>query len=53
MTFSKTSLKLPTGATVPDSFKKTIWLDGKLYGVYVFKNEKPVSNSFDKYIVKN
>lgn len=52
MTFSKTSLKLPTGATVPDSFKKTIWLDGKLYGVYVFKNEKPVHKEYEKYRVQ-
>lgn len=52
MTFSKNSLKLSTGATVPDSFKKTIWVDGKLYGVYIFKNEKPIHKEYEKYRVK-
>jgi endonuclease G len=50
--FSKNSLKLPTGATVPDSFKKSIWVDGKLYGVYVFKNEKPLHKEYEKYRVQ-
>jgi hypothetical protein len=37
--FSNTSLRLPTGATVPDAFKKTIWVDNVVYGVYYFENK--------------
>jgi endonuclease G len=49
--FSKNSTKLPTGATVPDAFRKTIKLDGKVVGVYFFKNEKPLYNDYEKYRV--
>lgn len=49
--FSKTSQKLPTGATVPDAFRKTIKLDGKVVGVYFFKNERPLYNDYEKYRV--
>ena len=49
LVFSKKSLVLPTGATVPDYFIKTIWLDGKLYGSYYFKNEKPLYKDYEKY----
>lgn len=50
--FSKGTKKLPTGATVPGGYRKEIKYNGKTE-VYYFKNEKPSSNSFDKYIVKN
>ena len=42
MVYSKNSLRLPTGATVPDGFLKTIKY-GKVKEVYYFKNEAPVS----------
>jgi DNA/RNA endonuclease G (NUC1) len=50
--FTKGTNKLPTGATVPGGYRKEIKYSGKTE-VYYFKNEKPLSNSFDKYIVKN
>jgi endonuclease G len=50
--FSNTSLRLPTGATVPDAFKKTIWVDNVVYGVYYFENKKPSTNDFTKYRIK-
>lgn len=46
--FNKSSKKLPTGATVPDAFKKEITYDNKKE-VYYFKNEKPLSNDYKKY----
>jgi endonuclease G len=49
--YSKTSIKLPTGATVPDAYIKTIKY-GKTTEVYYFKNEKPSSTDFKKYRIK-
>lgn len=46
--FSKTSLKLPSGATVPDGYYKTITYDGKVEKYY-FKNEKPKSSRYELY----
>jgi hypothetical protein len=42
---------LPTGATVPDGYIKTIKY-GKTTEKYYFKNEKPASTDFKKYIIK-
>ena len=50
--FTNGTKKLPSGATVPGGYRKEIKYSGKTE-VYYFKNEKPASNSFDKYIVKN
>ena len=50
--FTKGTKKLLSGATVPGGFRKEIKYSGKM-DVYYFKNEKPATNSFDKYIVKN
>jgi endonuclease G len=50
--FSKTSIVLPTGATVPDAYIKTIKY-GKTTEKYYFKNEKPASTDFKKYIIKS
>jgi endonuclease G len=50
--FGPKSIKLPTGATVPTAYRKTIIYDGKTE-VYYFKNEKPLSTDFTKYKVKN
>ena len=49
--FGPKSIKLPSGATVPTSYRKTIKYDGVIE-VYYFKNEKPLSTDFTKYKVK-
>ena len=50
--FGPKSIKLPSGATVPTSYRKTIKYNG-ITEVYYFKNEKPTSTDFTKYKVKN
>ena len=49
LVFDKKSIKLPTGATVPNGFYKYITVDGKTTK-YFFKNEKPLSSDFTKYV---
>ena len=49
--YSKTSIVLPTGATVPDGYIKTIKYGNKIEKYY-FKNEKPLSTDFTKYKIK-
>lgn len=49
--YSKTSIVLPTGATVPDGYIKTIKYGNKIEKYY-FKNEKPASTDFTKYLIK-
>jgi endonuclease G len=49
--FSDKSIKLPTGATVPDAFLKTIKYESKVEKYY-FINEKPKSNNYKLYLVK-
>lgn len=51
LVFDKKSIKLPTGATVPTGFYKIITV-GKKVTKYYFKNERPASSDFNKYIVK-
>jgi hypothetical protein len=46
--FGPKSIKLPSGATVPTAYRKTIKYD-KVTEVYYFKNEKPLSTDFTKY----
>lgn len=48
--FSKTSTVLKSGATVPDSYYKIIKYNGKIE-TYFFKNEKPSTTDFKKFIV--
>ena len=48
MIYSKSSLKLPTGATVPDGFLKTIKY-GKVREVYYFKNEDPGTTDYLRF----
>ncbi len=48
LVFSSSSKKLPSGATVPDAFKKEISYEDKKE-VYYFKNEKPLSSDYQKY----
>ena len=50
MIYSPTSIKLSTGATVPDGFYKYITVNGKTT-IYFFKNEKPLSTDYTKYVV--
>jgi len=47
--FSKKSLKLPTGATVPDGFWKRIYKNGKMFECYYFNNEIPKEPDYTFY----
>jgi endonuclease G len=49
--YSDKSIKLPTGATVPDAFLKVIEYNG-ITEKYYFLNEKPKSSDFKLYIIK-
>jgi endonuclease G len=49
--YSTKSLVLTTGATVPDSFTKTIMYNNK-QEKYFFKNEEPKSSDYNNYKVK-
>ena len=49
--FTPKSVVLPTGATIPDGYYKTIKY-GKTVEKYYFKNEKPLSTDFKKYKIK-
>jgi endonuclease G len=51
MVYSKTSLKLPTGATVPDGFYKIIKF-GNQVEKYYFPNTSPTQSDFKKYLIK-
>ena len=51
MIYSKTSKILPTGATIPDAFIKTISYGNK-NEIYYFKNEIPLSTDYTKYLIK-
>lgn len=51
LVFDKTSIKLPTGATVPSGFYKHITVSG-VTTKYYFKNEKPLSSDYKQHIVK-
>lgn len=51
MVYSKKSMVLKSGATVPDGFYKTIKYN-KVIEVYYFKNEPPVTNEYKKYKIK-
>jgi endonuclease G len=50
--YSKSSKVLPSGATIPDGYYKTIKY-GKTLEVYYFKNEKPLYTDYKKYLVKS
>jgi endonuclease G len=49
--FTPTSTVLPSGATVPDAYYKIIKYDKKVEK-YFFKNEKPTSTDYTKYLIK-
>ena len=51
MVYSKGSLKLPSGATVPDGFWKEIKYCGNSE-VYYFRNEDPKTTDFRKFLVQ-
>ena len=51
MVYSSTSIKLPTGATVPDGFYKIITYNNRVEKYY-FPNTKPTSSDFKQYLVK-
>jgi DNA/RNA endonuclease G (NUC1) len=49
--YSNNSTIIPTGATIPDAYYKTIKY-GNNIETYYFKNEKPSSTDYTKYIIK-
>jgi endonuclease G len=49
--FSNKSIKLNTGATVPDGYIKTIKYGNKV-DKYYFKNEKPHTLDYSQYLIK-
>jgi endonuclease G len=49
--YSPKSVVLPSGATVPDGYFKTIKY-GKTIEKYYFKNEKPLTTDYTKFIIK-
>ena len=49
--YTPKSIVLPTGATIPDGYYKTIKY-GKTIEKYYFNNEKPSSTDFTKYKIK-
>jgi endonuclease G len=53
LVFDKTCTKLPTGATVPKAFYKTIYIkETKQVLKYYFINEKPTSSNPENYLIK-
>jgi endonuclease G len=50
--FSKKSVKLPTGATIPDGFWKRIYINGKLSECYYFNNDIPKEPDYRFYKMK-
>jgi DNA/RNA endonuclease G (NUC1) len=50
LVFDKTSVKLPTDATVPSGFYKFITV-GTTTTKYYFKNEKPLTSDYKMFIV--
>ena len=48
--FSKKSIVLTSGATIPDGFYKIISYNGKKE-TYYFKNEKPSTTDFKKFLI--
>lgn len=47
--FSNASIRLPTGATVPDGFQKRIYQNGRLSECYYFDNTVPIEPDYRRY----
>jgi len=53
LVFDKKSILLPSGATVPSGFYKTIHLKKSKKTIkYYFPNEAPVKSKYTEYIIK-
>lgn len=53
LVFDKKSILLPTGATVPSGFYKTIYLEKSKKTIkYYFPNEAPVKSKYTEYIIE-
>jgi DNA/RNA endonuclease G (NUC1) len=53
LVFTPKSKKLPTGATIPDGFTKTITVNGKVVEKYYFPNVAPVKGKkYPDYMIK-
>jgi DNA/RNA endonuclease G (NUC1) len=44
--------KIPSGATVPSGFWKTIKINGKAVECYYFPNTKPATTDYKKFLAK-
>ena len=51
MVYNTNSIKLPTGATVPSGFYKTIKYNNRVEKYY-FPNTSPTSSDFKTYLIK-
>lgn len=49
----KNSQKIPTGATVPSGYWKTIYVNGEIFECYYFPNVKPEKKTFSEYRLLN
>jgi DNA/RNA endonuclease G (NUC1) len=53
LVFDKKSIVLPTGATVPTGFYKTIYLEKSKKTIkYYFPNERPVKPKYSDYTIR-
>lgn len=50
--FKENSKRLPTGAVIPDGFRKTIWLNGNLFGIWYFPNKPAKELNVNLYRLK-
>ena len=50
--YTSKSIKLPTGATIPDGFYKTIRYGKDNVEKYYFKNEEPKSDRYLEFKIK-
>ena len=49
----RNSQKIPTGATVPSGYWKTIYVNGEMFECYYFPNVKPEKKTFYEYKLTN
>lgn len=50
--FEENSKRLPTGAVVPEGFRKTIWVNDQFHGLWYFPNESIKTTHIYEYKLK-
>lgn len=50
--FESNSKRLATGAVVPEGFRKTIWINDKLFGIWYFPNQSITTTHIFEYKLK-